>query len=373
MENKRLFTSESVGRGHPDKICDQISDAILDELIKLDPHSRVAVNASIKNNKVFVFGEVTSKAKIDYKKVTLNVLREIGLTEDFKITTEVSTQSPEISQGVDTGGAGDQGSMFGYATNETKEFMPYPIALSHELMKQADKDMRSGKFKSARPDMKAQVTFNYETNQINTIVMAVQHTEDYDQEKFKRYILNKIMKPVAKKFGLNTNFKYYINNTGSFIVGGSYGDSGLTGRKIIVDTYGSAAHHGGGAFSGKDLTKLDRSGAYAARWIAKNIVAAGLANRCEIQVSYAIGKAEPVSVSVDTFGTGKVSDADIESAVKVLFPLSPSWIADNLDLRKPIYKQTAVFGHFGRSDVELPWEKLSLVNKLKLYLRTNFC
>jgi S-adenosylmethionine synthetase len=375
MKKRGLVTSESVGPGHPDKICDQISDAILDTHLDKDPNSRVAINSSIKNNKLFIFGEITTKAKVDYKKVALSVLRKIGLKEDFEIIEEVSTQSPDISQGVDTGGAGDQGMMIGYATDETEEFMPLPIYYAHGIMREINKSRLSGELRWAGPDMKCQVTIDYEIFNdawssgkcpVKTIVVSVQHSDDYKDKEFKSKI-----KWIVSDFLTKQNYSYYpkfdlfINNTGKFVTGGSYGDSGLTGRKIIVDTYGGVVPHGGGAFSGKDYTKVDRSGAYAARWIAKNIVAAKLARECEIQIAYAIGKAEPVSILVDTYGTG--DDRYIEKMIKELFELTPKWIQKNLKLKKPIYGQLAVFGHFGRDDLKLPWEQLNLVDKIEKY------
>jgi S-adenosylmethionine synthetase len=375
MKKRYLVTSESVGPGHPDKICDQISDSILDVLLKRDPNSRVAVNASVKNNKVFVFGEVTTKAKIDYKKVALETLRSIGLTEDFDFNIEISTQSPDISQGVDTGGAGDQGMVIGYATNETDTYMPLPIYFSHLIMRKINEARLGGSLKWAGPDMKCQVTVDYNLVEnewesgrcpVKAIVVSVQHSEDYNEATFKKSIkgiINSVLS--SENYSYYPKFDLYVNNTGSFIVGGSYGDSGLTGRKIIVDTYGGIVPHGGGAFSGKDYTKVDRSGAYAARWIAKNIVASKLAKRCEIQISYAIGRAEPISLYVNTYGTG--DDNYISDMVSKLFPLTPKWIRDKLKLNKPIYAATAVYGHFGRDDLDLPWEKLDLLEDISSF------
>jgi S-adenosylmethionine synthetase len=368
MANKGIVTSESVGYGHPDKICDQISDAVLDALLAQDPSSRVAVNASIKNNKVWVFGEVTSKAKVDYSAVALGVLRDIGLKEDFHISVDIATQSPDIAMGVDTGGAGDQGMMVGYATNETEDYMPPAIHYSHKIIRLVDQFRREGILSEALPDMKCQVTVRkicstdpFEcTNYVTDVVLSVQHSEDYNEKTFKM-TLESIVGHAIGYIPANL----FINNTGKFLVGGSYGDSGLTGRKIIVDSYGGVVPHGGGAFSGKDCTKVDRSAAYAARWIAKNIVAAQLADQCEIELSYVIGKAEPLMVTVSTFGTGKVYEWQIEDIIRKNFPLTPKWIRDKLDLRKPIYRQTAVLGHFGRNDLDLPWEKLDLVDIMK--------
>jgi S-adenosylmethionine synthetase len=368
MANRGIVTSESVGYGHPDKICDQISDAVLDALLAQDPLSRVAVNASIKNNKVWVFGEVTSKAEVDYASVALGVLRDIGLKEEFQISVDIATQSPDIAVGVDTGGAGDQGTMVGYATNETDDYMPPAAHYAHKIMKLVDQFRREGILTDACPDMKCQVTVRkicrtdpFEcTNYVTDVVLSVQHSEGYNDTMFR----NTLEVAVSSAVGY-TPSNLFINNTGKFVVGGSYGDSGLTGRKIVVDTYGGVVPHGGGAFSGKDCTKVDRSAAYAARWIAKNIVAAGLADQCEIDLSYAIGKAEPLMITVSTFGTGKVYEWQIEDIIRKNFPLTPKWIREKLDLRRPIYRQTAVLGHFGRNDLDLPWEKLNLVESIK--------
>jgi S-adenosylmethionine synthetase len=372
---KKLITSESVGPGHPDKICDQISDSILDEVLRQDKNSRVAVNVSIKNYTIFLFGEITTKAKVDYVKVAKQVISEIGLLGEYTLITEISTQSPDISQGVDTGGAGDQGMMVGYATNETEAYMPLPIYLSHSIMRRVNEARLDGSLKWAGPDMKCQVTVDYNEVEnawssgrcpVRTIVVSVQHSESYDEEKFKasiKRIVNTVL--TEENYSYYPKFDLFINNTGKFVVGGSFGDSGLTGRKIIVDTYGGVVPHGGGAFSGKDYTKVDRSGAYAARWIAKNIVAARLADRCEIHLAYAIGRAEPVSVYVNTFDTG--NDEYISEMIAELFELTPKWIQKRLDLKRPIYKQTAVFGHFGRDDLDLPWERLDLMDEITEY------
>jgi S-adenosylmethionine synthetase len=378
---KGLFTSESVGPGHPDKICDQISDAILDAVLTADPKARVAIETAIKDDNVFLLGEVTSKAKINYASIAKKVLKDIGMQQTFTVVSKISKQSKDISQGVDTGGAGDQGMVFGYACRETPELMPLPISLSHSLLRKLDSLRRNpsnekNDFSSKiMCDSKCQVTIDYSNYNpmINTVVMAVQHKDKIDLEKFREYIAKNVILPVASEYKLNKDFKVIINGTGKFVVGGPFSDSGLTGRKIIVDTYGGAARHGGGAFSGKDSTKVDRSGAYAARWVAKNIVATNLADECEIQISYAIGRAEPVSIRIDTFGTNAAgySEEYIEKMVKKLFPLTPKWIESNLDLRKPIYQQTAVFGHFGRRDIELPWEQLTLSDKIKDYLKKN--
>lgn len=362
---KKLLTAESVGKGHPDKICDQISDAILDELLAQDPNSRVAVNASIKNYKVFVFGEVTTTAKVNYVDVVTQILKEIGLGGSYTTIVEISTQSPDIAQGVDTGGAGDQGTVIGYASNETPEYLPLPIAISHRLMRRAwEVKMVLG------PDMKCQVTIDYSspTPKVDTIVFSIQHPEDMALGLLRSYVSEEIIKPVLAELDTvdTSDYKLYINNTGTFTVGGSFGDSGLTGRKVIVDTYGPIYPHGGGAFSGKDYTKVDRSGAYAARWLAKNIVAAGLLDKCGIQISYAIGKAEPVAVLIDGELNGSIQDTtELSEFIMERFPLTPAWIQDNLDLKRPIYKQTATFGHFGRPDLDLPWENLNLVEEFK--------
>jgi len=378
---KGLFTSESVGPGHPDKICDQISDAILDAVLATDPKARVAVETAIKDNNVFLLGEVTTKAKVNYISIAKKVLKEIGYTNEFTVVSKISKQSLDISKGVNTGGAGDQGIMFGYACRETSELMPLPIALSHSILKKLNevrKNASNEKLDYANkilPDAKSQVTIDYShfNPMIDTVVLAVQHKDKIDLDKFKDFLTKNVIAPVVTEYKLNKDFKIIINGTGKFVIGGPFSDTGLTGRKIIVDTYGGAARHGGGAFSGKDSTKVDRSGAYAARWIAKNIVATNLAEECEVQISYVIGKAEPVSIRVDTFGThtNGYNEEYLEKMVKKLFPLTPKWIETNLDLRQPIYLRTATFGHFGRSDIDLPWERLTLVDKIKDYLKKN--
>jgi S-adenosylmethionine synthetase len=373
---KKLLTAESVGKGHPDKICDQISDTILDEILKQDPNSRVAVNAAIKNYTVFVFGEVTTKAKVDYVEVVKELLREIGLSGKYTLISEISTQSPDIAQGVDTGGAGDQGTVIGYACNETPEYLPLPIAISHRLMREMDR-YNSILAIPLGPDGKCQVTINYTDKGpvLDTIVFSMQHPKIVSLEKVKHnvgtVIENTLIELKKDVFNLDTSsFSSYINNTGTFIIGGSFGDSGLTGRKIIVDTYGPSYPHGGGAFSGKDYTKVDRSGAYAARWLAKNIVAAGLLDECGIQISYAIGKAEPVAVLINGKLNGIEQDTTkLSEAIMKNFPLTPAWIQSTLDLKRPIYRQTAVYGHFGRLDLDLPWERLDLVEMFKENLR----
>ena len=379
MELKKLFTSESVSEGHPDKLCDAISDAILDECLRQDPHSRVGCECYATTNHVIIGGEITTKANLDYQAIARQTIKEIGYDNvnyglDYKtckIDVFVKTQSPDIAMGVDKAGAGDQGMMFGYATNETKGYMPLPIVMSHNLVRVATNLRKEGKFNWARPDMKSQVTIDYsdEANpKIVTVLMSVQHDPDYNEEEFKRFIKEEIMIPVAKSFEMNTDFKVYINPTGKFVVGGPKGDVGLTGRKIIVDTYGGSARHGGGAFSGKDCTKVDRSGAYMARYIAKNIVAAGLADKCEIQLAYIIGRLDPASVMVDTFGTNKVDEKIILKAIYENFKLQPAQIIEKLELDKPQFRLLASYGHFGRNDIEVKWEELDKVEDLKKYL-----
>ncbi len=370
--SKILFTSESVGPGHPDKICDQISDKILDECLKQDADSRVACEVMASNRLIIIAGEITTKAYVDVVKVAWQILSRLGYNEnDFTVISNVNSQSPDINQGVDKKGgnigAGDQGIMFGYATNETPELMPLPITLAHALVKKAESLRLENKFKWAKSDMKAQVTINYSSKKpkIETMLMSVQHDVKYKKKEFFDFITKNIMMAVAKEYKLNKDFKVLINPTGKFVIGGPIGDTGLTGRKIIVDTYGGMGRHGGGAFSGKDYTKVDRSGAYAARWVAKNIVAAKLADKAEIQISYAIGVSKPVSISLDTFGTEKVSKDKILKAVSKVFDLSPSSIITKLKLKKPIYEKTATFGHFGRSDLNLEWEKNNMIKKLK--------
>ena len=378
---KNLFTSESVSEGHPDKLCDQISDAILDECLRQDKYSRVACECFATTNLLVIGGEITTNAKVDYEAVARDVMRRIGYTaEDLGIDADtceikvvMDTQSSDIALGtnVEVGGAGDQGMMFGYATNETETYMPLPISMAHELVRYASELRHNGTFKHARPDMKSQVTIDYtdESNpKVDTILMSIQHDPDFDEEEFKTFIKEKIMKEVVRKHHMNEDYKVFINPTGRFVIGGPHGDTGLTGRKIIVDTYGGMARHGGGAFSGKDPSKVDRSAAYITRYIAKNIVAAGLCDRIEIQLSYAIGVKDPTSVHVDTYGTGKVSDEVILDAIKKEFDLTPQGIINTLDLLNPIYGPTAAYGHFGRTDVEFPWEKLNKVEDLKKYL-----
>ena len=378
---KNLFTSESVSEGHPDKLCDQISDAILDECLRQDKYSRVACECFATTNLLVIGGEITTNAKVDYEAVARDVMRRIGYTaEDLGIDADtceikvvMDTQSSDIALGtnVEVGGAGDQGIMFGYATNETETYMPLPISMAHELVRYASELRHNGTFKHARPDMKSQVTIDYtdENNpKVDTILMSIQHDPDFNEEEFKTFIKEKIMKEVVRKHHMNEDYKVFINPTGRFAIGGPHGDTGLTGRKIIVDTYGGMARHGGGAFSGKDPSKVDRSAAYISRYIAKNIVAAGLCDRIEIQLSYAIGVKDPTSVHVDTYGTGKVADEVILDAIKKEFDLTPQGIINTLDLLNPIYGPTAAYGHFGRTDVEFPWEKLNKVEDLKKYL-----
>lgn len=378
---KNLFTSESVSEGHPDKLCDQISDAILDECLRQDKYSRVACECFATTNLLVIGGEITTNAKVDYEAVARDVMRRIGYTaEDLGIDADtceikvvMDTQSSDIALGtnVEVGGAGDQGIMFGYATNETDTYMPLPISMAHELVRYASELRHNGTFKHARPDMKSQVTIDYtdENNpKVDTILMSIQHDPDFNEEEFKTFIKEKIMKEVVRKHHMNEDYKVFINPTGRFVIGGPHGDTGLTGRKIIVDTYGGMARHGGGAFSGKDPSKVDRSAAYITRYIAKNIVAAGLCDRIEIQLSYAIGVKDPTSVHVDTYGTGKVADEVILDAIKKEFDLTPQGIINTLDLLNPIYGPTAAYGHFGRTDVEFPWEKLNKVEDLKKYL-----
>lgn len=378
---KILFTSESVSEGHPDKVCDQISDAILDACIKEDKNSRVACEVFTTTNLVVIGGEITTHAKVDYEHIARETLKKIGYTRDevgidgekCDVQVVLDTQSADIAMGTNTevGGAGDQGIMFGYACNETEGYMPLPVSIAHHLVRYATEKRHEGEFKWARPDMKSQVTVDYTDSQhprIDTILMSVQHDDDFDEDSFKDYIQNIIMRDVVKKYDMNTDYKVFINPTGRFVIGGPHGDTGLTGRKIIVDTYGGTARHGGGAFSGKDPSKVDRSAAYMARYMAKNIVAASLCDRIEIQLSYAIGVKEPTSVYIETYGTEKVDKDMILKAIKNEFDLTPQGIIDTLQLLRPIYSNTAVYGHFGRGDLNLPWENLDKVEDLKKYL-----
>ena len=380
-KNRNLFSSESVSEGHPDKVCDQIADAILDYCLSVDPKSRVACEVFVTKNYVLIGGEITSKAKPDYVKIAKDVMTEIGYTNDdldfsvnkVKVDVKVAQQSPDISMGVDTGGAGDQGIMFGYATNETKGYMPLPVSMAHKLVRYATKLRKEGKFRWARPDMKSQVTVDYENPghpKLVTVLMSIQHDGDYNEKEFKEFITEKIIKKVVADFEMNSDFNILINPTGRFEIGGPAGDTGVTGRKIIVDTYGGSARHGGGAFSGKDPTKVDRSAAYMCRYIAKNLVAAGAADRLEIQVGYAIGKEDPVSVSVYTHKTGKYSDEKILEAINTVFDLRPRAIIEALSLQHPTFKyqEVANYGHLGRQDIDLPWERLDKVEEIKKIL-----
>jgi len=406
---RRLFTSESVTEGHPDKVCDQISDAVLDEMLRQDPSSRVACETACTTGLVLVMGEITTKGYVDIKKIVRDTVREIGYddadlgfsADSCGVLVALDEQSSDIAMGVnkaletkdslgntleseaakkkeyltadpDNVGAGDQGMMFGYASNETDEYMPYAISMAHKLTKQLSKVRKDGTLKYLRPDGKSQVTVEYDENgkpaRLDAIVISTQHSPEVTQEKIHEDIRKYVIDPVVPADMTDKDTKYYINPTGRFVIGGPAGDSGLTGRKIIVDTYGGAAPHGGGAFSGKDPTKVDRSACYAARYVAKNIVAAGLADKCQIQLSYAIGVATPTSINIDTFGTGKLSDSKLLEIIRENFDLRPAGIIKMLDLRRPIYKQTASYGHFGRNDLDLPWEKLDKADALKKYL-----
>ncbi|MFO8447089.1 methionine adenosyltransferase [Staphylococcus aureus] len=392
LNNKRLFTSESVTEGHPDKIADQVSDAILDAILKDDPNARVACETTVTTGMALIAGEISTTTYVDIQKVVRETIKEIGYTrakygydyETMAILTAIDEQSPDIAQGVDKAleyrdkdseeeieatGAGDQGLMFGYATNETETYMPLAIYLSHQLAKRLSDVRKDGTLNYLRPDGKVQVTVEYDENdnpvRIDTIVVSTQHADDVTLEQIQEDIKAHVIYPTVPENLINEQTKFYINPTGRFVIGGPQGDAGLTGRKIIVDTYGGYARHGGGCFSGKDPTKVDRSAAYAARYVAKNIVAAGLADQCEVQLAYAIGVAEPVSIAIDTFGTGKVSEGQLVEAVRKHFDLRPAGIIKMLDLKQPIYKQTAAYGHFGRTDVLFPWEKLDKVEELK--------
>ncbi|EOB6870927.1 methionine adenosyltransferase [Staphylococcus aureus] len=392
LNNKRLFTSESVTEGHPDKIADQVSDAILDAILKDDPNARVACETTVTTGMALIAGEISTTTYVDIPKVVRETIKEIGYTrakygydyETMAILTAIDEQSPDIAQGVDKAleyrdkdseeeieatGAGDQGLMFGYATNETETYMPLAIYLSHQLAKRLSDVRKDGTLNYLRPDGKVQVTVEYDENdnpvRIDTIVVSTQHADDVTLEQIQEDIKAHVIYPTVPENLINEQTKFYINPTGRFVIGGPQGDAGLTGRKIIVDTYGGYARHGGGCFSGKDPTKVDRSAAYAARYVAKNIVAAGLADQCEVQLAYAIGVAEPVSIAIDTFGTGKVSEGQLIEAVRKHFDLRPAGIIKMLDLKQPIYKQTAAYGHFGRTDVLFPWEKLDKVEELK--------
>ena len=390
---KRLFTSESVTEGHPDKMCDQISDSILDAIIEKDPNARVACETCTTTGMVMVMGEITTNCYVDIPKVVRKTIKEIGYDDarygfdcdTCAVLTTIDEQSTDIAMGVDEAleskkgekddveavGAGDQGMMFGYATNETEEYMPLPIAMAHKLSRRLTEVRKNGTLQYLRPDGKTQVTVEYEDNtpkRIDTIVISTQHDEKVSLEQIEKDLKQYVIKEVVPSELLDEETRYFINPTGRFVVGGPQGDAGLTGRKIIVDTYGGYGRHGGGAFSGKDPTKVDRSAAYAARWVAKNLVAAGVADKLEIQIAYAIGVAKPVSIEVETFGTGKVSEEKIVEVVNKVFDLRPGAIINNLNLRRPIYKQTAAYGHFGRTDLDLPWEQLSKVDEIKKYL-----
>lgn len=390
---KRLFTSESVTEGHPDKICDQISDAVLDSILARDPMARVACETAVTTGMVLVMGEISTSCYVDIPKVVRNTIKEIGYDrakygfdcDTCSVLTSIDEQSGDIAMGVDEAlesregekdeveavGAGDQGMMFGFATNETPEYMPSPIAMAHRLSRRLTEVRKNGTLSYLRPDGKIQVTVEYDDNKvvrIDAIVISTQHDEHVSQEQIREDLMEHVIRVVIPAELLDESTKYYINPTGRFVVGGPQGDSGLTGRKIIVDTYGGYGRHGGGAFSGKDPTKVDRSAAYAARWVAKNLVAAGIADKLEIQLAYAIGVAKPVSIEVETFGTGKLSDEEITNIVEKVFDLRPGAIIRDLDLRRPLYRQTAAYGHFGRNDLNLPWEQLNKVDEIKKYL-----
>ena len=394
MSEKRLFTSESVTEGHPDKMCDQISDAILDAIIEQDPMGRVACETCTTTGLVMVMGEITTSAYVDIQKIVRDTVREIGYdrakygfdADTCGVLVALDEQSSDIAMGVDKAleakeglesddldtGAGDQGMMFGYATTETEDYMPYPIYLAHKLSRRLSYVRKKGIIPYLRPDGKTQVTVEYDENnkpvRIDAVVLSTQHNEEVEQSKIHKDIKEYVFNEVLPAYMIDEHTKFFINPTGRFVIGGPQGDSGLTGRKIIVDTYGGYARHGGGAFSGKDCTKVDRSAAYAARYVAKHIVAAGLAERCEVQLSYAIGVANPTSISVDSFGTGKLSDEKLCAIVRENFDLRPAGIIKMLDLRRPIYKQVASYGHFGRDDLDLPWERLDKLEKIKSYL-----
>ena len=390
---RRLFTSESVTEGHPDKICDQISDAVLDNILEKDPMARVACETAVTTGMVLVMGEISTSCYVDIPKIVRKTIREIGYDrakygfdcDTCSVLTSIDEQSSDIAMGVDEAlesragekdnveavGAGDQGMMFGFATNETPEYMPSPIAMAHRLSRRLTEVRRNGTLPYLRPDGKTQVTVEYDDNKvvrIDAIVISTQHDDHVSQEQIREDLMEHVIKAVIPFELLDESTKYFINPTGRFVVGGPQGDSGLTGRKIIVDTYGGYGRHGGGAFSGKDPTKVDRSAAYAARWVAKNLVAAGVADKLEIQLAYAIGVAKPVSIEVDTFGTGKLSEQEIISIVEKVFDLRPGAIIRDLELRRPLYKQTAAYGHFGRNDLNLPWEELNKVEEIKKYL-----
>ena len=383
-----LLTSESVTEGHPDKLCDQVSDSILDAIMQQDPFARVACETATTTNLVVLLGEITTSAKVDYEKIARETIVEIGYNNDdlgldgnnCEIKIALGTQSPDIKAGVDTSlesrkgasekiGAGDQGMMIGYASNESEDYMPLPISISHSITRKMAELRKNNNLDWIRPDGKSQITFEYDANgkpiRINTVVISTQHNPNISQEEIKNELMEKVCSVAIPEKYLDSETKFIINPSGQFIIGGPHGDAGLTGRKIIVDTYGGSCRHGGGAFSGKDCTKVDRTGAYAARWVAKNCVAAGLAEKMEIQLSYAIGVSEPISIMADTHGTNSIPENEIVDKIKQNFDLSPGGIIENLNLRRPIYKQTASYGHFGRNDLSLPWENLNMIEKLK--------
>lgn len=382
---KYIFTSEAVTEGHPDKVADRIADSILDEILKQDEHARVACEVTDAAQLVFIFGEITTSAKVDYEKIARDVVKEIGYTKEeygfdyknMKVVVKLNHQSQDIAQGVDMGsekdlGAGDQGIMFGYATNETKEYLPLPIFLAQRLALRLTSVRKNGIIKYLRPDGKTQVSVEYDDNKalrVDTVLVSTQHDENVDIEIIKKDIIKYVINEVIPESLMDSNTKILINPTGKFVIGGPAGDTGLTGRKLIVDTYGGAAHHGGGAFSGKDATKVDRSASYMARYAAKNVVASGLCDRCEIQLSYAIGVSHPVSIYVNSFGTSKVSDEVLSDIVSKVFDFTPSGIIKHLDLNTPRFKSVSCYGHFGRDDLDLPWEKLDKVEEIKSYLK----
>ncbi len=380
-QNRKIFTSESVTEGHPDKVCDQIGDAILDDILAQDPNARVACEVCATTGLVLVMGEITTTGYCDVQKIVRKTVEEIGYNrgkfgfdaENLAVLVSLNEQSPDIALGVDADGAGDQGMMFGYACRETEEYMPLPITLAHKLARRLAAIRKDGSHKELRPDGKTQVSVEYDENdkplRIDTIVVSTQHDEEVSQEYLREMIIKDVITPIIPKELMDENTKIFVNPTGRFVVGGPKGDSGLTGRKIIVDTYGGYAPHGGGSFSGKDPTKVDRSASYMARYVAKNMVAAGFADRMQIQLSYAIGVAKPISICIDTFNTSKYTEKELIDIVNANFDLTPKGIISTLDLRRPIYRQTATYGHFGRNDLDLPWEKLDKVETLKKYLK----